>query len=427
MKGVDALAAALGDCGDCFYTVPGFPVTGIAEAVGAEIVINEKVALEYALGDSLSGRRAAVIIKNVGLNICADPLVNATTQGLRAGVVVVAGDDTELVASQNAQDSRYYGEVAQVPVIEPDALTCREGVAEAFAISERFSRAAILRITAHLNDADGFPDVPEHRLAVRRGTGSIADPALTMRGRTERADRYTTEMFGWAQRSSLNRLTGGAAGVGMAPGASRVRVSYPPPTLAGEDTEVHEYGRPFVSEHRHLTPPSSTSEPETMEMRGYHRTFCRECPFKAVMETLRKQGMEVICDVGCSLLAMNPPYSIGIATYGLGSSIAVAAKSTGIALTGDYAFLHTGINALIDVYQKQTPLLCIILKNNRMGMTGGQPVPDLLRYIRWADPAVCSGSDQESLDRLLVRPGTPVTVVIEGKCQEDDLHETMEY
>ncbi len=424
MRGVDALAAALADCGDCFYTVPGFPVTDIAEAVGAEIVINEKVALEYALGDSLSGRRAAVIIKNVGLNICADPLVNATTQGLRAGVVVVAGDDTEQVASQNAQDSRYYGEVAQVPVIEPDALTCGEGVAEAFAVSERFSRAAILRITPYLNGAD----VPEHRVAVRRGTGSTADPALTMRGRTERAVRATAEMFAWAQMSRLNRLTGGAAGVGMAPGDSRVRVPYPPPALAGDVTEVREYGRPFVSEHRRLTPPfSHTSEPETMEMRGYHRTFCRGCPFKPVMATLREQGMEVICDIGCSLLAMNPPYSIGIATYGLGSSIAVAAKSTGIALTGDYAVLHTGINALIDVYQKQTPLLCIILKNNRMGMTGGQPVPDLLRYIRWAEPAVCSGSDQESLDRLLVRPETPVTVVIEGECQEDDLHETMEY
>ena len=81
MKGVDAIAAALQGCGDRFYAVPGYPVTDIATVVRAEIVINEKVALEYALGDSLDGRRAAVIIKNVGLNVCADPLINATTQG----------------------------------------------------------------------------------------------------------------------------------------------------------------------------------------------------------------------------------------------------------------------------------------------------------------------------------------------------------
>ena len=78
-------------------------------------------------GDSLMGRRAAVIIKNVGVNACADPLLQATTQGLIGGVVLVAGDDPEAKGSQTAQDSRYYGELAELPVIEPDAsmLLCR--------------------------------------------------------------------------------------------------------------------------------------------------------------------------------------------------------------------------------------------------------------------------------------------------------------
>ena len=63
----------------------------------ALLTTNEKVALEHALGDSLAGRRAAVIVKHVGLNACADPLVHATAQGLRAGVVVVVGDDVRPV------------------------------------------------------------------------------------------------------------------------------------------------------------------------------------------------------------------------------------------------------------------------------------------------------------------------------------------
>ena len=102
------------------YTVPGFPITGLGTITGAELVINEKTALEYALGDSLTGKRAAVIIKNVGVNACADSLLQATAQGLIGGVLLIAGDDPDAHGSQTAQDSRYYGEALQyLPVIEP--------------------------------------------------------------------------------------------------------------------------------------------------------------------------------------------------------------------------------------------------------------------------------------------------------------------
>ena len=95
MKDDDAIARALVISADGCYGVPGYPVSGLLEKTGAEIVVNEKVAVEYALGDSLSGKRAAVILKNVGLNACADPFIEATTQGILSGVVIVAGDDPE--------------------------------------------------------------------------------------------------------------------------------------------------------------------------------------------------------------------------------------------------------------------------------------------------------------------------------------------
>ena len=95
MKCLEMLAESLKTCTDRQYTVPGFPITELGGLVNAEMVINEKTALEYALGDSLSGKRAAVIIKNVGLNACADPLLQATAQGLIGGVVLVAGDDPD--------------------------------------------------------------------------------------------------------------------------------------------------------------------------------------------------------------------------------------------------------------------------------------------------------------------------------------------
>ena len=60
-------------------------------------------------------------------------------------------------------------------------------------------------------------------------------------------------------------------------------------------------------------------------------------------------------------------------------------------------------------------------------MTGGHPVPDILRYIAWADPVVCSADDTAALRRVLVPPPGPRTVVIEGTCPEAGHHETLEY
>ena len=81
-------------------------------------------------------------------------------------------------------------------------------------------------------------------------------------------------------------------------------------------------------------------------------------------------------DLRCRLFGPchNTPYELGLASYGMGASIAVAARSTHVALTGDYALLHSGLNALIDVYEKEPPLLTIIMKNNCTAMTGKQKV-----------------------------------------------------
>ncbi|HXW98593.1 MAG TPA: thiamine pyrophosphate-dependent enzyme [Methanomicrobiales archaeon] len=420
MKGEQVLAAAIRSSADRFYAIPGHPVTNLARELGAELAVNEKVALEYALGESLSGRRACVVLKNVGLNACADPLVNATTQGLRAGVVVVAGDDLEAQGSQNVQDSRYYGELAQVPVLEPDGETCATALEEAFRASERFSRIAILRMTTPVLEGDADPvTVDRHNL-----TGSLADPDLTMRGRAMAADRKTRDLFQWSSGNPLN-LTGrkGPTSVGGADGggSNHIVTVYPPPANAGL-SQVKELGRPFLREHRSLEPPPDPGEPERFSTRGYCRTFCPSCPFKPVMGILREKGMQAICDMGCSILAMNPPYQVGVAAYGLGSSIGVAARSTGVALCGDYALLHSGINALLDVYEKRLPLLCIVLLNRRLGMTGGQPGIDPLPYLAWARPFVAP-ADHPDLPLLLGKTGGPRTVVIEGVCPEGESYE----
>ncbi len=282
MKGDAALASALRRSADRFYTVPGYPISGLAALLDAEIAVNEKVALEYALGDSLAGRRAAVVVKHVGLNACADPLVNATTQGLRGGVVVVAGDDVDVVASQNAQDSRYYGELAEIPVLEPGIATCRQAVETAFEASETFSRAALLRVTPFLLDAD----IPEGEVVRTSGTGRLADPGLTLPGRVADAERRTAAMFAWSRDSSLNRVTGGTVGVGTCFGESQAVTVYPPPAEPALLADTCEHGRPFLREHRWCKPPVLSGTPERMETRGYSSDILPGVPVPSLSSPL---------------------------------------------------------------------------------------------------------------------------------------------
>ena len=422
MKGIDVIAEALLACTDRQYTVPGFPVTDLGARLNAEMVINEKTALEYALGDSLEGRRAAVIIKNVGVNACADPLLQATAQGLIGGVVLVAGDDPDALGSQTSQDSRYYGELAELPVIEPDAETCAAGVEAALEASEQFSRVAMFRITPPLLDGEA-KHTPVQR---KNGKGRLSERTWTMNGRVTAAEDLYRTMFAWSTESSLNHWDGEPAGAGPVPARTRIVTVNPLPAQAAKIREVKEYGRTFIRDHLGVLPPVLQKHPQSMEDRGFYRTFCRECPFKGMMDIMKKRDIAMICDAGCSVLGMTPPYELGVASYGMGASIAVAARSTKVALIGDYALLHSGLNALIDVYEKRLPLLCIVMKNDCTAMTGKQSTYDPVPYLQWAEPAICTADDAVTLERELVVPDRPRTLVVTGTCPEGSSHETVE-
>ena len=293
MKGVDVITRALLACTDRQYTVPGFPITELGERTGAELVINEKTALEYALGDSLSGRRAAVIIKNVGVNACADPLLQATAQGLIGGVILVAGDDPEAKGSQTAQDSRYYGELAELPVIEPDETTCYAGVEAALEASEEFSRVAMLRLTPQILEQEVTGILfPGHDRK-----GRLSDRTWTMNGRVTAAEELYRTMFAWSDRSALNQWKGEPAGVGAAEGNTRIVTVHPLPVQAAGMHSVHEHGRTFVRDHRGIQPPLPQKRPQAMEDRGYYRTFCTACPFKSHDE--HPKGAEHEDDLRC--------------------------------------------------------------------------------------------------------------------------------
>lgn len=426
MNGHEALAKAILNATDRVYTVPGYPITQVGALTGAEMVVNEKTGLEYALGDSLSGRRAALIVKNVGVNACVDPLLQATAQGLVAGVLLVTGDDPDAVGSQTSQDTRIIGELAEIPVIEPDAGSCYNAVEAALRASEDFSRVAMLRVTPGFLDGE-VTDTPVER---SDGRGRLSDRSYTMHGRVTASRVLFRKMKEWSDASPLNTWGGEPAGAGPGAGPTRVVTAFPPPARAGKYRTIHEEGLPFISDHcRHRFLPEfeGRSPPQTLEERGYYRTFCRDCPFKHVISLMQEAGIRPVCDAGCVVLAMNPPYGIGVASYGMGSSIGVAARSTGVALTGDYAFMHSGINAFMDVYEKGLPLLCVILDNRCAAMTGKQPALPLERYIGWANPHYVSVHEKEEIQRLLETSERPGLIVIRGTCPEGQEHEVVAY
>ncbi|HUU97834.1 MAG TPA: thiamine pyrophosphate-dependent enzyme [Phycisphaerae bacterium] len=143
------------------FSYPGTPATEIFEYVaaltkGAGNVsaywsANEKVAYEEALGMSFAGKRAVVSMKHVGLNVAADPFINSALTGANGGLVLVVADDPGMHSSQNEQDSRFYGEFAQVPVLEPsNQQECYDFTREAFELSERMRLPVLVRIVTRL-------------------------------------------------------------------------------------------------------------------------------------------------------------------------------------------------------------------------------------------------------------------------------------
>lgn len=123
----------------------------LARRVYTEWSVNEKVAFEIALAASWTGLRVAVAMKQVGLNVAADPLFSAAYLGVEGGFVVIPADDPGPYSSQTEQDSRLMALGAKVPVFDPATpAEARAMVEPAFALSERFGLPVILRLTTRL-------------------------------------------------------------------------------------------------------------------------------------------------------------------------------------------------------------------------------------------------------------------------------------
>lgn len=145
---------------------PGTPsseiIASLAEVakdmdIYVEWSINEKVSLEVAASAAFSGLRAICAMKQNGLNVASDFLLNLNLMGLHGGgLVLVACDDPSAHSSSNEQDSRMFSKIADLPLLEPSTFQeAKEMTKWAFELSEEIGYVCMMRGVTRVSHARG--------------------------------------------------------------------------------------------------------------------------------------------------------------------------------------------------------------------------------------------------------------------------------
>lgn len=163
LMGNEAIGRALIEAGcQLAAAYPGTPSTEVLQAVldrrelaidplHVEWSVNEKIAFEVALAASYTGKRSVAVMKQVGLNVAADPFMRTAYLGVKGGMLTIVADDPGPHSSQNEQDTRLFCLQGRVPVLDP-ASPAEAGamVATGFELSEKYEMNIVLRPTTRI-------------------------------------------------------------------------------------------------------------------------------------------------------------------------------------------------------------------------------------------------------------------------------------
>ena len=167
LLGNEAIARGAVEAGVAFATTyPGTPSSEISlnlfqmsreSDLYFEYSTNEKVALEVAAAAANSGLRTFCMMKHVGVNVAADPLMTLAYVGVTAGMVILSADDPAMFSSQNEQDNRYYAKFGGLPMLEPSSVAeAKEMIKAAFELSESLKQPVFMRTTTRINHSSAF-------------------------------------------------------------------------------------------------------------------------------------------------------------------------------------------------------------------------------------------------------------------------------
>lgn len=420
---------------------PGTPSTEISEnivkykdQIYSEWSPNEKVAMEVAIGASISGVRALAAMKHVGVNVASDPLYTVSYIGVNGGLVLVAADDPGIYSSQNEQDTRMVARAAMVPVLEPsDSEEARVYTKRAFELSEEYDTPVIVRITTRLAHSQGLVNLEERqeigdkpyekniaKHVMMPGNAIRRHPVVEARMKRMAEDACTFDINKAEYRDTkIGIITSGIPYQYVRealPDASVLKLGlvHPLPKALIEDFAskverlyIVEELEPVIEEQVKSWGINATGK-EIFTVQGEYsanmlRTailgetlvadapaqvparppiLCPGCPHRSTFSVLKKLKIHASGDIGCYTLGAVAPLNVVDTTICMGASISALhgmEKAKGkdyiknwVAVIGDSTFMHTGINSLMNVVYNQGTCTVMILDNSTTGMTGHQ-------------------------------------------------------
>jgi indolepyruvate ferredoxin oxidoreductase alpha subunit len=217
MLGNEAIARGAIEAGLCVgATYPGTPSSEISlhlfqisqqTDLYFEYSTNEKVAMEVAAAAAASGVRSMCIMKHVGLNVAADPLMTLAYVGVKAGMVILTADDPLMFSSQNEQDNRYYALLSGLPMLEPSSIDeARAMTRYAFELSEQLKEPVILRTTTRINHSTG-PVVLDHISPINKNAHFTKNPFRLVTIPSVSRDLHVQLLQNMKQAANLSELS----------------------------------------------------------------------------------------------------------------------------------------------------------------------------------------------------------------------------
>jgi indolepyruvate ferredoxin oxidoreductase alpha subunit len=178
MLGNEAIARGAIEGGvEAVFAYPGTPSSEVVEELAShakevgyytEWSINEKVAIDSALGSAIVGSRTLCAMKNAGLNVAMDTYMTMGYGGVRGGLIIVVADDPGAFYSSNEQDTRFAARYANILCLEPSSSQEAKDMAkQAFEYSERSELPVHLRTCTRISHSSG--DVVLGEIPPRRG------------------------------------------------------------------------------------------------------------------------------------------------------------------------------------------------------------------------------------------------------------------
>jgi len=445
MIGNYAIARGLVEAGlELAAAYPGTPsseiIPGIIEFnkrengnIHAEWSSNERCAFETAFGAALIGKRAACMMKQVGLNVAFPPILHGKTMPIKGALVVVSCDDPGPQSSQTEQDTRLIATLFGFHVFDPASPQEAGDIAYyALKYSYEHKTPVIIRSThrvSHAREAVSLFPPGKRRVKlqegiIKKGTsrgssnegkaklGIIASgmsfsiakdvvselslekiiplyKALRIFPADERIDTFVEShekiLVIEETDSVLEALIGRGDKVlgrrnGYIPGAGELTYDVIRGVILRIINEMGIKRKEIKPDYAIEEAIKNVSFPERPPK------LCAGCPHRASFYAMKHVYPKAIFpgDIGCYTLGISMGAVDTCIDMGGGVTFASGFYNTFhqdgklmpiIASVGDSTFFHACLEPLYDAVMKQKKFILMILDNSTTAMTGMQPTP----------------------------------------------------